>query len=383
MNFEFHPVANIFPMMEGDEYAALKADILENGLLEPIWVHDAKIIDGRNRYRACVETGVEPVFRQWDGRGSLVTFVVSLNLKRRHLTSSQKAMVATDIEKAIAEEIAVKERERKSRQFDTTFQFVGKSVVRDATREAADIVGVNHQYVTDAKAIQAKAPDIAARVLSGELTIPKAKAEITRRERDEFLQDCIAIRVPVGMYRTIVIDPPWQMEKILREVAPNQVGFEYPTMTVDQIKDFPIPAEVADDDCHLFMWTTQKFLPYAFQILEAWGFRYVFEMVWHKPGGFQPFGLPQYNCEFVLYGRKGTPEFIDLKAFPTCFDAPRREHSRKPDEFYQLIERVTPGPRIDIFSREKRGGFDQYGNEPDKFTEVEDPVGGNGNLRDY
>jgi len=383
MNFEFHPVANIFPMMEGDEYAALKADILENGLLEPIWVHDAKIIDGRNRYRACVETGVEPVFRQWDGRGSLVTFVVSLNLKRRHLTSSQKAMVATDIEKAIAEEIAVKERERKSRQFDTTFQFVGKSVVRDATREAADIVGVNHQYVTDAKAIQAKAPDIAARVLSGELTIPKAKAEITRRERDEFLQDSIDIRVPVGKYRTIVIDPPWQMEKILREVAPNQVGFEYPTMTVDQIKDFPIPAEVADDDCHLFMWTTQKFLPYAFQILEAWGFRYVFEMVWHKPGGFQPFGLPQYNCEFVLYGRKGTPEFIDLKAFPTCFDAPRREHSRKPDEFYQLIERVTPGPRIDIFSREKRGGFDQYGNEPDKFTEVEDPVGGNGNLRDY
>jgi len=383
MNFEFHPVANIFPMMEGDEYAALKADILENGLLEPIWVHDAKIIDGRNRYRACVETGVEPVFRQWDGRGSLVTFVVSLNLKRRHLTSSQKAMVATDIEKAIAEEIAVKERERKSRQFDTTFQFVGKSVVRDATREAADIVGVNHQYVTDAKAIQAKAPDIAARVLSGELTIPKAKAEITRRERDEFLQDSIDIRVPVGKYRTIVIDPPWQMEKILREVAPNQVGFEYPTMTVDQIKDFPIPAEVADDDCHLFMWTTQKFLPYAFQILEAWGFRYVFEMVWHKPGGFQPFGLPQYNCEFVLYGRKGTPEFIDLKAFPTCFDAPRREHSRKPDEFYQLSERVTPGPRIDIFSREKRGGFDQYGNEPDKFTEVEDPVGGNGNLRDY
>jgi len=383
MNFEFHPVANIFPMMEGDEYAALKADILENGLLEPIWVHDAKIIDGRNRYRACVETGVEPVFRQWDGRGSLVTFVVSLNLKRRHLTSSQKAMVATDIEKAIAEEIAVKERERKSRQFDTTFQFVGKSVVRDATREAADIVGVNHQYVTDAKAIQAKAPDIAARVLSGELTIPKAKAEINRRERDEFLQDSIDIRVPVGKYRTIVIDPPWQMEKILREVAPNQVGFEYPTMTVDQIKDFPIPAEVADDDCHLFMWTTQKFLPYAFQILEAWGFRYVFEMVWHKPGGFQPFGLPQYNCEFVLYGRKGTPEFIDLKAFPTCFDAPRREHSRKPDEFYQLSERVTPGPRIDIFSREKRGGFDQYGNEPDKFTEVEDPVGGNGNLRDY
>lgn len=358
-HFDFHPIANIFPMMGADEFEALKADILENGLLEPIWVHQGKIVDGRNRYRACEETGVEPLYREWDGRGSLVAFVVSLNLKRRHLTSSQKAMVALEVEKALAVEAKANQK--------MGFEKIQNPI--HAAEQAADIVGTNQKYVSDAKVIQAKAPDIAERVRSGELTIPKAKAEINRRERDEFLQDHVDIRVPDGKYQTIVIDPPWQMEKILREVAPNQVGFEYPTMTTEQIKDFPIPAEVADTDCHLFMWTTQKYLPSALEILEAWGFRYVFTMVWHKPGGFQPFNLPQYNCEFVVYGRKGTPEFVDLKAFPTCFDAPRREHSRKPDEFYSLIERVAPGPRIDIFSREKRDGFDQYGNETEKFTE--------------
>jgi N6-adenosine-specific RNA methylase IME4 len=173
--------------------------------------------------------------------------------------------------------------------------------------------------------------------------------------------------VPEGKFDCIVVDPPWPMEKIERDVRPNQVGFDYPTMTEEELADLDI-GSFAADDCHLFCWTTQRFLLAAFRLLEGWDFRYVCEFVWYKPGGFQPVGLPQFNCEFALYARLGTPRFISTKEFFTCFEAPRREHSRKPDKFYDLVRRVTAGPRIEVFSREKREGFAQYGNETSKFA---------------
>lgn len=176
----------------------------------------------------------------------------------------------------------------------------------------------------------------------------------------------VLVSFPKKRFGTIVIDPPWEMEKIERQVRPNQRGFDYPVMTEAALADFPVRS-LAGDDCHLFCWTTQKHLPMALRLLDVWGFRYTFLMTWHKPGGFQPHGLPQYNSEFVVYGRCGTAKFRDTQAFNTCFQAERREHSRKPDVFYETIRRVTGDGRIDVFSREKRDGFEQYGNEAGKF----------------
>lgn len=378
---QFHELANVFPLIEGDEFAGLVADIGKQGLLEAIVLLDGKILDGRNRYRACVEAGVEPHFEEFDGEDP-VAFVVSKNVARRHLDESQRAMAAARIatlqngQRKSASPIG----EGRSQAEAAQILNVGKRSVERARDVLDQGEATLVKAVEQGKVSVSAAADVA--------TLPKQEqAEIVAKGEKEILEAAKRIRlqkaevrrleiqavsarevvIPDGKYGTIVIDPPWQMEKIERDVAPNQVAFDYPTMTEQELAAFPVPA-IAADDCHLFCWTTHKFLPMSLRLLDAWGFRYVLTMVWHKPGGFQPFGLPQYNCEFVVYGRKGSAQFVDTKAFPVCFQAPRREHSRKPDEFYDVIRRVTAGPRIDVFSRENRDGFDVYGNEAGKFA---------------
>jgi DNA modification methylase len=195
---EFHPVANIFPLLQGDEYEALKADIAKNGLIEPIWLHpDGRILDGRNRWRACVDTNTNARTRFYEGDlsiSALVNFVVSLNLKRRHLTSSQLAFVALEIEKVLAE--VAKERQAighfNAPQYEQNpvveiFPQLEKGKARD---QAAVTVGTNGRYVQDAKKLAIKAPELAQKVRAGELTIPKAKKEL--RKRENVKKECLA-----------------------------------------------------------------------------------------------------------------------------------------------------------------------------------------------
>ena len=170
--------------------------------------------------------------------------------------------------------------------------------------------------------------------------------------------------LPDNKYKTIIIDPPWPTKKILREERPYQDSFDYSPLSIEEIKAIPIP-NIANIDCHLYLWTTHKFLPDALDIMKIWDFKYQCLLTWIKNVGMTPFSW-MYSTEHCLFGRKGNLDLL-VKGKRLDFNAKVREHSRKPEIFYELVKEVSPEPRIDIFSREKREGFDQYGNEKNRF----------------
>lgn len=173
---------------------------------------------------------------------------------------------------------------------------------------------------------------------------------------------------PNNRYRTIVIDPPWPMEKIPRKVRPHQLKrLDYPIMSIDEIKAFPISDLIAEDGCHIYLWTTHKFLPSAFEVFKQWSVNYECLLTWVKNVGFTPYSW-MYSTEHVLFGRVGNLPVLK-RGERLDFPSPVQQHSRKPKRFYELVRAVSPEPRIDIFSREMHDGFEQYGDETSKFDE--------------
>ena len=190
--------------------------------------------------------------------------------------------------------------------------------------------------------------------------------KIPKADADESLAQFERELATEPIYRTIVLDPPWPMKKSLRTVRPNQTNMDYKMMTLNEIKRFPLHKFISPDGCHVYLWTTQSHLRDAFDVFKAWGVDHHCTLTWIKDVGFTPFSF-MFSTEFVLFGMIGNLALI-RKGVRTDFKGKVREHSRKPDEFYEIVKRVSPDPRIDIFSREKRDGFDQFGYQTDCFN---------------
>ena len=166
----------------------------------------------------------------------------------------------------------------------------------------------------------------------------------------------------MGSHATVVVDPPWPLPAIGWSRHKYKRKLDYPTMSLDELKALPV-ADVLADDAFVYLWVVNKFFHEAFDIMAAWQVEYWFVLTWVKSGGTQFPGSPCFNSEWCLVGRKGKPQFLDTRAFPVASTWPRRKHSEKPEEFYDLLRRVSPQPRLDIFGRREIAGFASWGNE--------------------
>ena len=172
----------------------------------------------------------------------------------------------------------------------------------------------------------------------------------------------------MGLYQTIYADPPWP------EIGAGKIrrgaDRHYPLMTVAEIKAMALSVgSIAAQNCHLYLWVTNNFLPAGLEVMAAWGFRYVTKITWVEDRA----GLGQYyrgKSEDCLFGIRGQ---LPYKVLPngkraqgvTAFYSPRRAHSEKPPEMRTMIETVSYDPRVELFARRQEEGWDVWGNEVD------------------
>jgi N6-adenosine-specific RNA methylase IME4 len=169
--------------------------------------------------------------------------------------------------------------------------------------------------------------------------------------------------VAIKKYRTILADPPWD----ILQRGNNGAIKHYDLMSLDRIKAMPV-ADLVEDNAHCWLWVTNAALPYGYEVLRAWGFTPRSIFTWIKPR----FNLGVYlrnATEHILLGTKGKAP-VQFNAQPTWGYFPLQDHSHKPEEMYDIIERVSSGTYLELFARRKRHGWDAWGNEIDSDVVV-------------
>lgn len=180
------------------------------------------------------------------------------------------------------------------------------------------------------------------------------------------------LEVPAGGFKTIVADPPWKYGKWGKaSVAPPGSSYDpktsnmpYKTMTIAEICALPV-GDIAAESCDLYLWTTQKYLPDSFRVLELWGFKYCQILTWcKKPKGTGQGGLYCPTTEFLILARKGRMPQNKTRLDTTWFEVKRpMKHSQKPEFFQDIIEQQSDGPRLELFARRKREGWTVFGDQ--------------------
>lgn len=386
MSHPAHPLADMFPMIPEAERRLLADDIVTFGQRDPIILLDGMVLDGRNRQWACGFADVEPIYEEYTGDDPL-NFVLSKNLHRRHLTESQRALIAA----------AIVDWERGVNQ--TT---AGPANLQ--TRRAAEKLSISERAVYSAKRIHEKgAPELLDAIRAGKVTIHTGEAiselqhseqaKVIREEKKAIVAKAKEIRsdqqkvkhavrmTTMGMiadrgaatapaelgrvYPVYYFDAPWQFG-VHSEVTGREKSAEnhYPTMPTDDIIALMSGLIGGTNPAVCFAWATNPMLLDALRVLDACGFTYVHHWIWDKEvAGTGYWGRDRH--ELLLIGRRGDVAAPLPGTQPETVHRERKgKHSAKPAFFAEQIERLYPGlPKLELFCRDPRPGWDAWGYE--------------------
>lgn len=348
---------SLVPPLTESEYQSLKESIKQNGLWIPIIVNKhGVILDGHHRYRACQDLGIQTkhAVREFENDLLEKKFVIECNLKRRHLNDYQKGILAKELLKI--EEQESNQRQGTRTDIATLPTDMGNVDRHDKTSMAitAKKVGLKsgEQLRRILKIDEEASEELKQKVSNGETSINYAYKTVNRQDKK-----ANAEAIPEGVFDVILADPPWKYDINIRG-SPDD---HYDVMEDDDISKLVIPSA---DNCVLFMWGTAPKLQEALAVIEDWGFTYKTNMVWVK----DKIGTGYYfrgKHELLFVAVKGNPLIPEEADRPeSVLIAPRTTHSKKPEEIYNIIERMYPNAKyLELFARNTKENWKSWGNE--------------------
>lgn len=413
MTLGYHSLANLFPLIEGEEFEELVANIRQNGVREPIHLFEGLILDGRNRQRAADAADMPVRYEVFEGSfAAALEFVISKNLHRRHLTDQQRISVAakfcnlmpgrpsgeTPPIGGITTHDAAKAFNVKQRSIERA-----KQVYRKATPEIAAAMDRGKLPVDTAARAAKLAPNVQAEIAleaeTGKLNVLRTVLKrAARTEREQELGKKQR-ELPDAKFGVILADPEWRYDVWSRDTGLDRSADNHYPTSDERLIAMREVQKISAKDCVLFLWVTD--LARGIRVMESWGFTYSSYFVWVKdiieadddafsrsvspPGRvFVEVGPPgtgfwnRDRDELLLIGTRGKPpapapgtqgESVIFARRPKREDAARGRHSAKPVEIYEWIEKHFPSlPKIELNARNGRPGWTPWGNEAPEET---------------
>lgn len=346
---------------------SLAQSIQNIGLLHPVVITpETQLIAGYRRLKACQSLNWQTVPVRIVDLDNIIRGQFDENVQREPFRPSEAVAIA----KALEPKLAVpKGRPSKVDEGinEENFLIFEKDINGRApqTRDkVASCLGISGRTLEKAKAVVEAAEEEPEKFapLVEEMDRTQRVSGAYRKLKIQQEAEKIAQEpppLPSGPFRVIVADPPWHYEKRASDPS-HRAGLPYPSMTLDEIKAMPV-RDFAADNAILWLWTTNAHLQEAFEVVESWGFEYKTLLTWVK----NQMGTGDWlrgQTEHCLVAIRGKPTIV-LTNQTTVLHAPRRDHSRKPDEFYTMIEILCPGSKVELFARSPRQGWIVHGSE--------------------